>query len=462
MDRQVRRVERCGPLLGLTVLFALSAAGGEEQRSVQQAVKVTDEVVKAMVRGDPRPMLRIWEAGPLTETVMSRVGNTDGLSAAATGHLKRQYTHIVRGFFSLMAKGLEGGEYFILRPRAEGGRLTVPVRIETAEDAEYWLLHYARGAESPRLQSLELPLIGMDVASYVLDLTPDPSTLVRKTETEQEKSFAYALGYYVFGPLLLVVLAFGLGYKWYRRDWPTGSICAYLRHPGFYLPLILILISVGVAGVGKRAGKRPSQRTPESELGTPKARLGKLVREGRFREAEGLSRELLKRSPSDVFASVFLVRSLRCQNKREAARTVLTGMLERGRAGFFAHGELGELAIEAGDWGAAVSHLEANLAHLGNDDLTMTFLANVHMEAGNYAEAHGWSVRALEINPNRIGAIVCRARIFVREDKLDAAAPELRKLVELGAVDVDGLASDEDFSRLRSDPKYADIFRATE
>jgi tetratricopeptide (TPR) repeat protein len=174
-------------------------------------------------------------------------------------------------------------------------------------------------------------------------------------------------------------------------------------------------------------------------------------------EAEQAARKAMKESPEDIVFRLAMGRALDSMKKYDDSKELYRDMLARGQAVLFVHNQLAAQAMAEEHYGEAVTHLQAVVDGLPEDDWLLTQLANAQMLAGKTAEAKATLERALKINPLSRHALEQRARIRIREGDLDGAAADLRTVKEHYGQNVVTLLKDPDFSKLVLMDKYADI-----
>jgi len=227
--------------------------------------------------------------------------------------------------------------------------------------------------------------------------------------------------------------------------------------------LRLVNIETPLAGpdlVSSAASLMPAH-WPESPADTEKKQrqqtvIVQMMRGSHF-EAEQAARKALKESPEDIVFRLALGRALDSMKKYDDSKELYRDMLARGQAVLFVHNQLAAQAMAEEHYSEAVTHLQAVVDGLPEDDWLLVQLANAQMLAGKNAEAKATLERALKINPLSRHALEQRARLRIREGDLDGAAADLRTVKEHYGQNVVTLLKDPDFSKVVLMDKYADI-----
>lgn len=407
------------------------------------------------MQGNGRPLLDLIAQGASRGDLAEAMKRSPRASGADAATLDAQRNKALIRTCELLAQDLAAAEYAVLPPREGRGGPAVTARMERRRGKDYLLFHYRVSQTGLSLAALEFPLLGTDFVTLSLQQTPYANPLPdapapAQTVAPWRKHVASILRWGV------VFLLFG--YLIFRRNKAAKQGQPFSLRTAFLVPLgLLILFVMLIAYLYQAqwaAAKSPGTMGPQRSMAVT------LQEGGDYPAIERRAREALKKSPDDLTARITLTNALMVQNKFAEARPILQVMIDREEAALYAHRQLAIIAAQANDHPAAVRHLEALLAGLGEDEGALLDLAKIQLAAKNDPEAEKTVGRALAVNPRSFGALEMRARMRLRRNDLDGAATDLRQIRHSYNTSAKYFAKDPDFSKLKGTAKYADLFAA--
>jgi tetratricopeptide (TPR) repeat protein len=169
-----------------------------------------------------------------------------------------------------------------------------------------------------------------------------------------------------------------------------------------------------------------------SSLQSPQSRLGdaeRLVREGRYAEAEASLRALITRQPSaDAFD--LLGYSNEQQNKLEAAENAYREALKLNAGRNASKARLGIVYAKQGKHRECIAILEALPASVRDNPEALFYLCRGYLEVGNKSKALETAGIIEQWEERDPGALLSVGRLLASKDLYEQAVPLLKKTVE--------------------------------
>jgi Flp pilus assembly protein TadD len=91
----------------------------------------------------------------------------------------------------------------------------------------------------------------------------------------------------------------------------------------------------------------------------------------------------------------------------------------------------GKAAVEAGDYEAAIAHLNKAVSANARDADALNYLGYSHRQLGNFEESLNWYLKALAVNPDHRGALEYLGELYLEMNQPAQAQQQLDKLGRL-------------------------------
>ena len=91
----------------------------------------------------------------------------------------------------------------------------------------------------------------------------------------------------------------------------------------------------------------------------------------------------------------------------------------------------GKAAVEAGDFAAAVVHLNKAVAADARNADALNYLGYSHRQLGNFEESLNWYLKALAVNPDHRGALEYLGELYLEMNQPAEAEQQLERLSRL-------------------------------
>jgi tetratricopeptide (TPR) repeat protein len=441
----------------LSLVLALAAASrAAEPLQTDQAVQITDDVCKALVRGDGQPLLELARDSDVLQKLGQALKDSpralhadpDVLTMERDAALKQTCNILAQDFVAATCAQLPA------REGKEGPNITA--RFERGRNKVYLLFRYRVGEKGPALLAIDFPLLGADLVLLTMQqsrygaVLPDAPAPAKQI-APWRKHLASVLRWGV------VILLFG--YLIFRRNRAARAGRPYALRTAFLVPLGLLVLFVMMLGLLYQVQWKAPQ--PASTLIQDVSPADKLRGGSDFPDVERRARAALKYAPDNLSVRIALANALMVQGRYAEAKPLLQTMADRDECTLYADRQLAIIATQANDYPEAIRRLNALLDGLGEDEGALLDLARIQLSADNSAEAEKALTRALAVAPKSFGALEMRARILIRRNDMDGAAADLRAIRTFYNRPPDYFSKDADFKKLKGAEKYADIFAAS-
>ncbi len=448
--------------LGLCLAIASAPAQTESVSSpTHLAMTRTKAVCGGLVRGDASWLEQATAGSPVRHATQAHL---EELQQLAPEELKRPISLDDDGWSRAVAgwgNVFKGGNPFIGRPRASAGKVAIPVRFQTALLTTHWEFHYEIRNSRPVLQRISLPFDGMDLSHWMAERIF--YTTYEDLPLDQHAPLLDASVNTMRNVLIVVLVVFIAAI--FLRIRSKRQTRSTLKSKGFIV-VAVILVAIVAAQFVIRSRKEPEQEsiTPTDQkkrLFVDRLRLHQCMT-GRPSEAERLATDILMQRPDDRTVELQLLQALTMQRKAAEATPRLQEMAKADQTDtnlrIFALDRLAKLASATKQYNDVVKHLLQVCKEFGEDAAVLVRIADALDKAGQPDEAEVALKRALKATPGDADALLLHARLAMRKEDFDAAAQDLRKLKKHYGLNIVLLERDLDFSELKKNKDYADIF----
>jgi len=451
------------PALLQSLIAAAASFGEPADKLAENARALTMTACDGLVHSDVEPLLAQVLAGPMPRAANKALRDLQTLLPAGSGRTELTPADW-RSALADWARALENGSCRATLVRADGDRAVLTARFETTlfdtgRKPWYWRFHYRASPKAIRLESVDLPFMGMTLARAVAERT----FFERHKEEVKDDVAIPGKGRLVRNLIFIVAFLF-IATLLLRRRREAGSRKGILRNKGFLIVLI-VLMALLVYQLARRLTRPAPEKPPPvgsmNTLFADRILLKRRMIEEKYGVAEHLALNILDRTRApDITVQLHLAEALLGQKKHRDALPVLeklaTAEDEVVRA--FACNHLARLDMSLRSGAAAVKYLLALRKIVGDDDAILVRLARAFDRNGQSEEAALALKLALSKNPRSGAAILLRARFAVDRNDLEAAAADLRTLKKQYGLNIYRLRKDKDFARLKKDPRFADLF----